>query len=185
MNWRQQLSDASPLSRLVALQQALIRINSHSIISPSQNICVFQSSHFTLWTQYGKSLPSWIKKKKEFLLRLNAPAFSLSVSLTSNVSHMHASKHTDARIKPGWIWILTDQKYCLSCNKRGKSSSFQSCELQLQLHTLRGRQVVRTHSSPCCWPHDSALSLGHLMRADTACLTSLHYHHPVIPTLID
>lgn len=32
MNWRQQFFKASSLSRLVALQRALIRINSHSII---------------------------------------------------------------------------------------------------------------------------------------------------------
>lgn len=82
MNWRQQLFDASPLSRLVALQQALIRINSHSIIfSLSKHLCISEPPVYSLNTQ-GQLLPTSMNRNS--FLRLKVPILSSCLSLNSS-----------------------------------------------------------------------------------------------------
>lgn len=91
MNWRQQLFDGSPLSRLVALQQALIRINSHSIIfSLSKHLCVSEPPVYSLNTQ-GQLLPSSMNRNS--FLRLKVPIFSLSVCLLMPCVGKHKHAH--------------------------------------------------------------------------------------------
>lgn len=88
MNWRQQLFDASPLSRLVALQQALIRINSHSIIfSLSKHLCISEPLAYSLNTQ-GQLLPSSMNRNS--FQRLKVVVFSVSLSLSMH----HVGRHT-------------------------------------------------------------------------------------------
>lgn len=187
MNWRQQLFDASPLSRLVALQQALIRINSHSIIFCSQNICVFQKPQYTLWAHKGNYFPSSVNRNA--FLRLKVPIFFLSLSLLMPCVGKHKHNHYilpnidvfffsyawQFRVShlliwsTGFLWVV---------NTRVKKGIIWDFVLKQQVFPERKKGVWQMQKG-CCRPHESPFSSGLLMKADWACVTSPHSHYLV------
>ena len=174
----------SPTSRLVALQQALIRINSHSIIFLlSKHLCISESPAYSFNTQ-GQLFPSSLNRNS--FVRLQMPIFSLSLP--------HVRKHKDNNfiLPNAAIFFLVsiamynslslDNKQRIVCKAIKKAKNFISSSGVWSSnikHLLWGREMLVQHRKGRCWPHESPFSLGLLMKTDTACLTAPHSHYLV------